>query len=132
MKILLDTDICIYLINDRPEHLRQRFEQYALSDIGVSAITAAELRFGAAKSKAVEKNTVTLEYFMSPIEIIPFDSEAARVYGSLRAYLENSGTPIGPLDMLIAAHAMSCNLLLVTNNIREFSRIPGLQCETWV
>jgi len=131
MKILLDTDICIYLIKNNPESVRKHFTSLRPGDVGISSITAAELRYGIAKSQAKAKNAAALEAFLLPLEIVPFDEAAAVQYGEIRAALEKKGTPIGPLDTLIAAQAVSIGVTLATNNAREFKRVPGLKCVNW-
>ena len=131
MKLLLDTNICIYIINRKPPKVIERFRKYHAGDIGISAITAAELAFGVAKSGSA-RNREALEKFLAPIEIMPFDEDAFWRYGEVRATLEKSGTPIGSLDTLIAAHALSLGVTLVTHNIAEFERVKDLRCETWV
>lgn len=128
--ILLDTNICIYIINAKPPAVLARFHQYRLGDIGLSTVVAAELAFGVAKSNSA-RNRQALEGFLAPLEVVPFDEDAVWVYGALRADLESRGQPIGALDTMIAAHALSMNALLVTNNTREFERIPGLKLENW-
>ena len=109
----------------------RRFEEYEVGEIGVSSVTAAELSYGAEKSAAVEQNREALSRFLLPLEVLAFRDEAAAAYGHVRAALEKAGTPIGPLDTLIAAHAVSLSVTLVTNNTREFSRVPGLEIEDW-
>ena len=131
MNYLLDTNTCIYIINERPQNVRARFERFELSDIGVSCVTAAELAFGVAKSRST-KNRIALESFLLPLEVMPFDLSAAFAYGDLRAELARRGEPIGPLDLQIAAHALSLKVTLVTNNEREFRKVPGLNLENWV
>jgi tRNA(fMet)-specific endonuclease VapC len=131
MKLLLDTDICIYIIRQRPPAVLKRFLDYQVGDIGISSITLSELRYGVAKSGHREKNAKALAEFVIPLEVVPFDEEAAYCYGDIRAALEKSGTPIGSMDMLIAAHAVSLELPLVTHNTREFSRIPSLKIIDW-
>lgn len=131
MKYLLDTHTCIYIINERPQHVRERFSRLELSDIGVSSITAAELAFGVAKSRSI-KNRIALESFLLPLEVMPFDLSAAFAYGDVRAELARRGDPMGPLDLQIAAHALSLKVTLVTNNEREFRKVPGLNVENWV
>lgn len=130
MKYLLDTNICIYLINTRPEHVLQRFRRHAASEVGISAITVGELASGVAKSGS-ERHLGTLERFLAPLEVVPFDDACAWHYGRLRAALARVGTPIGAMDQLIAAHALSLDLTLVTHNTREFQRVPGLRVENW-
>lgn len=132
--VLLDTDICIYLINQRSgfETILRRLDGRQQGEVILSTITLAELRFGIAASQRRHLNLAKLELFLASFEIAPFDAPAAMAYGSLRAYLQAQGTPIGPLDMLIAAHALSLGAILVSNNIREFGRVPGLKLENWL
>ena len=130
MKYLLDTNTCIYIINERPPRVLARFAKHSVGDIGISCITAAELAFGVSKSRSA-RNRAALEGFLLPLELVAFGPDAALAYGAIRADLEQHGKPIGPLDTLIAAHAFSLNLTLVTNNAREFSRVQGLQIENW-
>jgi tRNA(fMet)-specific endonuclease VapC len=130
--LLLDTNICIYLIKKHPTEVLRRFEEYEVGDIGISSITAAELHFGAQKSQQPDKNLQALEQFLLPLAVVPFGGEAVIAYGRLRAHLEKQGTPIGSLDTLIAAHALGLDLTLVTNNLREFERVPDLKVENWV
>ncbi|MGD9584337.1 MAG: type II toxin-antitoxin system VapC family toxin [Lysobacterales bacterium] len=130
IRYLLDTNICIYLINARPAAVLARFRQQAMGSIGVSSVSAAELAFGVAKSGSA-RNREALAMFLSPLEVLPFDSAAIWHYAELRTDLELRGQPIGPLDTLIAAHALATNATLVTNNLREFTRVPGLRVENW-
>lgn len=132
MKVLLDTNTCIYLIRQRPPEVLRRFEEHTVGDIGVSSVTAAELYFGAEKSRRPDQNRRALGQFLLPLEVAGFGHEAAAAYGGIRATLERQGTPIGSLDTLIAAHAVSLNVTLVTNNTREFARVPGLELDNWV
>jgi tRNA(fMet)-specific endonuclease VapC len=129
--ILLDTNICIYIINTKPTSVLARFRQQLAGSIGMCSVVAAELAFGVAKSNSA-RNRQALEMFLAPITILPFGAEASWVYGDLRADLERRGTSIGSLDTMIAAHALSLQAMLVTNNIREFSKVPGLQLDNWV
>ena len=129
--ILLDTNICIYIINAKPPAVLARFQQYRLGDIGLCSVVAAELAFGVAKSGS-RRNREALEMFLAPLTLLPFDAPAVWAYGDLRADLERRGTPIGSLDTMIAAHALSQQALLVTNNTREFAKVPGLQLDNWV
>ena len=129
--ILLDTNICIYIINAMPPAVVARFQKYGLGDIGLSSVVAAELAFGVAKSGSI-RNRQALEMFLAPLTIVPFNDSAIWAYGDLRADLERRGTPIGSLDTLIAAHALSLQAVLVTNNVREFAKVPGLQLDNWV
>jgi tRNA(fMet)-specific endonuclease VapC len=130
MKYLLDTNICIYLIKGNFPSVVSRFKQCAMTDIGVSAISVAELEFGIAKS-GLAKNRITLDRWLMQIQQFPFDNAAAKAYGVLRAQLQSKGTPIGSLDMLIAAQAIALQVTLVSNNLREFTRVQGLKVENW-
>jgi tRNA(fMet)-specific endonuclease VapC len=127
---MLDTHICIYVINARPPKVLARFRQERLGSIGVSSVTAAELAFGVAKSGSA-RNREALEMFLAPLEVMPFDASAVWRYGELRAGLERRGQPIGALDTMIAAHALAANTILVTNSTREFARVPALRLENW-
>ena len=128
---LLDTNICIYIINKRPPQVAAHFEGLVYGDVAVSSITGAELAFGVAKSGSA-RNQDALEKFLAPLEVLPFDAAAMYAYGTLRAQLQARVLPIGALDMLIAAHALALGATLVTNNLAEFARVPGLACENWV
>jgi len=127
---MLDTHICIYIINARPPAVLERFRRERLGSISISSVTAAELAFGVAKSGSA-RNREALEMFLAPLEVLPFDASAIWHYGDLRAALERRGEPIGALDTMIAAHAMASNTILVTNNTREFARVAGLRLENW-
>jgi len=131
MRHMLDSNICIHIINDANDKLIAKLVRHE-GELCISTIVAAELKFGAAKSAAQKKNRAALADFLAPLEVLPFDEDAAESYGELRATLEKAGRPIGPLDTLIAAHALSLNATLVTNNLREFQRIKGLRVESWV
>ena len=128
---LLDTNTCIYIIKRKPEQALARLQSLQVSDVGVSAITLRELEYGVSKSSKPEQNKMALAEFLAPLEILPYDDLAAARYGEIRARLEIQGTPIGPLDMLIGAHALALECVLVTNNEREFSRIFDLEIENW-
>ena len=132
MKWMLDTNVCIAIIRRQPESALKRLRGKAIGQVGISSITLAELEFGAAKSQRSEQSRLALAEFLLPLEIVPFDDAAAAAYGVLRAALEKKGKPIGPLDTLIAAHAIALATVLVTNNTREFARVPGLSVEDWV
>lgn len=132
MKYLLDTNICIALIRQKPVKVIESLVACAPGDVGVSTITIAELTYGAQKSSQTTQNIESLEQFLLPIEVMDFNQPAALVYGGLRAMLEKKGTPIGSLDMLIAAHALSLDVILVTHNTREFERVPKLILEDWL
>lgn len=130
MIFMLDTNICIYVINAKPKIVLDHFREKGLGDIGVSSVTAAELAFGVAKSGST-RNRQALEMFLSTLEILPFDESTIWHYGELRTHLERRGQPIGALDTMIAAHALATHTILVTNNTREFERVPGLRLENW-
>lgn len=131
MKYMLDTNICIFVIKQKPEEVIKRFLSHKPEELCISSITYAELMHGVEKSRAVDKNRLAIALLLSAINILDFDTEAAEEYGKVRAVLEKKGTPIGPMDMLIAAHAKSKDLVLVTNNTREFRRVEGLTIEDW-
>lgn len=132
MGYLLDTNICIYIIKKKPDSVLKRLGQIPLGEIGISSITVAELDYGARKSANPEKNLSALDQFLLSFEIFSFDYNASSEYGKIRSALERKGTPIGPLDTLIAAHAKSLNYILVTNNESEFRRVEHLEVENWV
>jgi tRNA(fMet)-specific endonuclease VapC len=132
MKYIIDTNICIYIIKKKPGSVFHRLSRIKINEAGISSITLSELEYGAAKSSYPDKNRVALLEFASFFEIHDFDSGAAREYGMIRADLERRGKIIGAMDMLIAAQARCLNLILVTNNEKEFKRIPGLRIENWV
>lgn len=129
--LMLDTNICIYIIKQKPPEVLERFLEYQVGDIAISTITLAELRYGVAKSHYREKNASALDDFIIPLEVLPFDEEATQCYGEIRASLEKAGAPVGSMDLLIAAHAVSLGATLVTNNTREFDRIFGLNVVNW-
>ncbi len=128
---MLDTNMCIYIIKNKPEKVKEKLFSTHFKDICISSITLSELYFGVEKSNYSQKNKIALELFLSPFKVLPFGNEAAITYGKVRALLEKNGTPIGAMDYLIAAHALSENLVLVTNNEKEFVRIPNLKVENW-
>jgi tRNA(fMet)-specific endonuclease VapC len=132
MRYLLDPNICIYVIRRHPPQVLARFQRCAIGDIGLLTVTLAELQYGVAKSVSPAHNQQALDAFTLPLEVIPFEAAAAAAYGPIRAALERQGIPIGAMDLLIAAHALSLGITLVTNNSREFRRVEGLQMETWV
>ena len=132
MKYLLDTNICIYVINEKPKKVLRKFERYPVHEFAISSITHAELQYGVAKSKHKNRNQEALDGFLLPLTILPFHGKRlVERYGNLRIFLESKGKTIGPLDTLIAAHALSLDLTIISNNIKEFSRIPNLKCENW-
>ena len=129
---MLDTNICIYIIKRSPHSVLQRFSSFQVGDIGISTITLAELEYGAERSAQPKKNREALEEFISALDVAAFDRQATEAYGKIRATLESKGRPIGAMDLLIAAHALSLGVRLVTNNEREFKHVPGLRVENWV
>jgi tRNA(fMet)-specific endonuclease VapC len=131
MKFMLDTNICIYIIKQKPPKALKHFSSHSVGDIGISSITLAELQYGVAKSRHIQKNRQALSEFTLPLEIVHFDEKAAESYGEVRAALEKAGRPIGSMDMLIGAHALSLGIALVTNNIKEFRLIKGLRVVDW-
>ena len=131
MKYLLDTNICIYIINQASEALYRRFRKLVPGSVGVSAITCCELEFGAANSSKPAWNRQVLAEFLAPLHLAAFPVEAAGHYGALRKVLKDRGRPVGAMDLLIAAHALTEGWTLVTNNEKEFRRIPGLAVENW-
>lgn len=132
MKYLLDTNICIYIIKKKPESVLKKITKLDPLQIGLSSVTWSELIYGAEKSQFREKNIEALRKFIIPFEVFPFGEKEAEKAGKIRAELEKIGKPIGPYDNLIAAHAYSLSLTLVTHNEKEFHRIKGLKIENWV
>lgn len=128
---MLDTNICIYVIKGADQALRQRLQAHQ-NDVCISAISLAELEYGVAKSSRKEANRRMLDAFLEDLPVLPFENEPARDYGDIKVGLFGAGTPIGPLDLLIAAHARALGVTLVTNNRREFDRVPGLSVENWL
>lgn len=131
LKYLLDTNIVIYVLKRRPMQVLEVFNRHQ-GRMAISSITLAELIHGAEKSSVVERNIATVEDFIGRLTVLPYDEKAAWHFGSIRAALEKSGLPIGVNDLHIAAHARSSGLVLVTNNNREFARVPGLLLENWI
>jgi tRNA(fMet)-specific endonuclease VapC len=131
MKYMLDTNICIYIIKQQPQAVIKKFKLFNVGDICISSMTFAELMYGVEKSLHLKKNKTALEEFILPLDIMPFDDRAACCYGEIRAHLEKNGKVIGPLDLIIAAHARCLNAVLVTHNVKEFSRVPKLKVENW-
>lgn len=132
MRCLLDTSICVELIRGRSAEMTARLRRRTIGSVGISSITLAELQYGVAKSSDPARNTIALAHVIAPLVLLPFDGHAAAAYGQMRADLERLGQRIGSLDMLIAAHALALGVVLVTNNEREFSRVPGLNLENWI
>jgi tRNA(fMet)-specific endonuclease VapC len=132
MKYMLDTNICIYIIKKKPVQVIQALQKKKIGDICISTITLAELEYGVEKSLNKVQNQLALTEFLAPIEVLNFSDKAAIHFGSIRAHLENIGKIIGPFDLQIAAHALSENLIFVTNNTKEFKRVPDLEIENWL
>lgn len=132
MKYLLDTNICIYIIKKKPEVVLKRFLKMKPDSVAISSITVSELYYGIAKSSKPDENTIALEQFILPLTVLDFNKEDSMFYGKLRAKLERKGKIVGAMDMLIAAQALSRDLILVTNNEREFKKIDDLSIENWI
>jgi len=131
MNYMLDTNMCIYIIKKKPVDVLKRFQKARISNIGISSITLSELVYGVMKSSRPEQNHLALAQFAAPLEIFSYDHKASQHYGDIRNHLEKQGTPIGAMDFLIAAHALSVGCILVTNNEKEFMRVPHLKIENW-
>lgn len=132
LRYLLDTNICIYIAKRKPQHVLDKFEELTVGEVGMSIITFGELLYGAQKSQHPKKTITLLQELVSLIPPLPMSTKAAKYYGDIRSYLEKHGKPIGNNDLWIAAHAIALDLILVTNNVREFSRISDLEIENWV
>jgi tRNA(fMet)-specific endonuclease VapC len=130
LKYMLDTNICIFTIKDKPQEVRQAFNRHH-GQLCISSVTLMELIYGAEKSAAPEKNLEVIEGFVARLDVLSYDNLAAEHTGQLRAELARNGTPIGPYDQMIACHARSRGLIVVTDNLREFERVPGLRTEDW-
>ena len=130
IKYMLDTNILIYAIRNRPRKVREAFKKYS-EFLSMSAVTLGELIYGAEKSVQVVRNLEDIEGLAARMEVLPFDNEAATHFGQVRTELAGSGKIIGPYDLMIAGHARSRGLIVVTNNLREFNRVPGLRVENW-
>jgi len=131
LKFMLDTNICIFTLKNRPQEVRDAFKLHH-GQMCISTVTLMELIYGAEKSTCPERNLADIEGFAARLEVLKYDQDAAAHTGQLRAELAKAGTPIGPYDQMIAGHARSQGLILVTNNRREFDRVPGLRIEDWV
>ena len=131
LKYLLDTNIVIYTMKNRPQRVKRRFQQHH-GQMGISTVTIGELVFGAEHSQQTERNLADLEALAARLEVLPFDNQAAYHFGQIRAALYRTGQPIGPYDMMIAGQARAAGLILVTNNVKEFERVPGLLLENWI
>jgi tRNA(fMet)-specific endonuclease VapC len=130
LQYMLDTNTCIQIMAARPATLLGRFNRHA-QQLCISSITLGELHYGAEKSTRQAENLEAIEQFAARLDVQPFSPEAAVHYGEIRAELERRGTPVGPYDMMIGAHARSEALIVVTTNVREFARMPGVRVETW-
>ena len=131
LKYLLDTNIVIYTMKNRPQRVKRRFQQHH-GKMGISTVTIGELVFGVERSQQTEQNLADLEALVARLEVLPFDNQAAYHFGQIRAALYLTGQPIGPYDMMIAGQARAAGLKLVTNNVKEFERVPGLLLENWI
>lgn len=129
---MLDTNICIYIIKNKPQKVKEKFMSFDVGALALSSITVSELYYGVYKSQFIEKNLLALEHFLKPFEILDYGFKASIEYGKLRAYLQKQGNIIGGLDMQIAAHALSNNMTLVTNNTKEFKRVKNLKLDNWI
>jgi len=132
MKYILDTNICIYIINKRPASVLDVICSKHPEEISISSITAAELNYGAERSQNPHQNRIAVLEFLMPFSLLDFDQRSASYYGKIRKTLESKGTPIGPMDLLLASQAKAYNLIFVTNNINEFKRIDNLRLENWL
>ena len=130
LKYMLDTNIVIYTIKNRPAKVREAFKKHE-NQMGMSTVTLGELIYGAERSTQPERNLADIEGLTARLEVLPFEQHAAEHFGQLRAELYRVGQPIGPYDMMIAGHARAMGLILVTNTIKEFERVPGLRIENW-
>lgn len=128
---LLDTNTCIFLKNRKPIHVLDRLRSVLNRDVCLSSVTIAEMQFGVYNSQNIEKNRISLTEFLAPFQIIDFDDRDTEYFGKLRALLKQKGELIGPYNMLIAAQALARKLILVTNNTKEFTRVPELVIEDW-
>lgn len=129
---MLDTNICIYIIKNKPQSVREKFSTFEVGELCISSITVSELMYGAHKSQHTQRNLQAIEAFLLPFEIVEYDYNASKYYGMIRADLEAKGQVIGSLDMLIAGHAMALGTTLITNNMKEFKRVEGLALDNWV
>jgi len=130
--MMLDTNICIYIIKNRPPSVKEKFQEFNIGELCISTITVSELMYGVYKSEFIEKNLKAIESFLMPFDIVDYDYQASMEYGKIRASLEKQGRVIGNMDMQIAGHALALNLQLVTNNTKEFERVEGLHLDNWV
>jgi tRNA(fMet)-specific endonuclease VapC len=131
-RYMLDTNICIYIIKKKPMEVFNKFITKKIDDIYISSITLSELEYGVEKSTNKIKNGIALASFLAPVTVLPYASDIAKTYGEIRTSLEKKGTIIGAYDLMIAAHALAKDYVLVTNNLKEFKRVDGLCIENWV
>ena len=131
MRYMLDTNICIYVIKNKPSWVKEKFSSLSPIDLCISSITTSELLYGAEKSKYPAKNKEALERFLSPLNIVDYGYKASLAYGKIRTFLEKTGNIIGSMDLLIAAHALSLNVTIITNNEKEFKKVKDLKVENW-
>ena len=129
---MLDTNICIYIIKNKPKSVKERFKEFHIGELCISSITVSELMYGVYKSQHIEKNMKAIESFLLPFEIVEYNYSAAVAYGKIRATLEKQGQVIGNMDMQIAGHALALDMTVVTNNTKEFMRVDGLALDNWV
>jgi len=132
MRYMLDTNLCVEIIRGRGENALKRIKRHKIGEVALSVITFAELEHGVWESASPQRNQQALYCFCAPLELLPFDCDAAEAYGQIRAALENTGQTLGPMDLLIAAHALASSATIVTNNEREFRRVPGLKVVNWL
>jgi tRNA(fMet)-specific endonuclease VapC len=132
MKYLLDTNICIYIINKRPASVLEIIRSKNQDEISISSITVAELNYGAERSRNPHQNRIAIFEFLIPFSLLDFDQRAASYYGEIRKKLERRGTPIEPMDLLLASQARAYDLIFVTNNIKDFNRVDNLHLENWL
>ena len=131
IRYMIDTDACIAMIKNRPEAMRSRLSSLSLEEVGISSIVAAELWFGVAHSQKKKQNEAALKDFLDYVTFLNWPCEASTLYGKIRTGLQRQGTPIGAMDLLIASHALFLDAVLVTNNTKEFERVPNLKIENW-
>lgn len=129
---MLDTNICIYIIKNKPQSVKKKFQEFHIGELCISSITVSELMYGVYKSQHVEKNLKAIEGFLMPFDIVDYNYTASIEYGKIRADLERKGKVIGNMDMQIAGHVLALDMVLVTNNMKEFERVEGLVLENWV
>lgn len=132
MRYMLDTNTCIYVIKHRPPEVKKKLSSIPIDEVAVSGIVVGELWYGVLESAKPKHNEKALTDFLQFISVLDWPAEAAQAYGKIRSHLKAKATPIGAMDLLIAAHALTLGLVLVTDNLKEFNRVPGLHVENWV